>query len=184
VERVSMRRSRKEICDPAVLDDLLRRAPVGRLGTVGADGSPRIKPVNFAWHAGRVYFHSAREGEKIHDMAREPRVCFEVDQALAYVRARSQPCEATYLFRSALLRGRASLVEDAWERQEALAALMAKYQPGVDWPEFPADKLALTAVVRIDPEEVVGKEDLGSEAQRQAILAALAAGTTLPIALG
>jgi nitroimidazol reductase NimA-like FMN-containing flavoprotein (pyridoxamine 5'-phosphate oxidase superfamily) len=161
----------------------LGSAATGRLGTLGADGWPRIKPLNFAWHGGRIYFHSAREGEKIRDIAREPRVCFEVDQPLAYVRARSQPCQATYLFRSVLLRGRAALVENAWERQEALAALMTKYQPGTQWPEFPVDKLALTAVVRIDPEEVVGKENLGTAAQRQAILGALAAGTPLPLHL-
>jgi len=178
-----MRREKKEIRDRGTIDGVLTAAAVGRLGTLGADGWPRIKPLNFAWHGGKVYFHSAREGEKIRDIGRDSRVCFEVDLPLAYVRARTQPCQATYLFRSVVLQGRASLVEEPEERRGALAALMAKYQPGEQWSRFPEDKLALTAVVRIDPEAVVGKEDLGTEAQRQAILAALAAGTPLPLHL-
>lgn len=178
-----MRRSRKKIRDAQVVDGLLRSALVGRLGTVGEDGGPRVKPLNFAWHAGRVYFHSAREGEKIRDILRDGRVCFEVDQALALVRARTQPCRATCLYRSVVLRGRAVLVEDDAERRAALDALLAKHQPGSDLPGYPPDKLALTAVVRIDAEELVGKEDLGTEAQRERILRALEGGEPLPLTL-
>lgn len=183
MDTVPMRRVRKELRDPAVIEELLRTASVGRLGTTGADGYPRIKPVNFVWHRGRVYFHSAREGEKIRDFMRDPRVCFEVDQPLAYVSACTQPCAATYLFRSVLIRGRASLVEDGVERRAALDALMEKHQPGSALPGYPEDKLALTAVVRIDPEEVVGKEDLGTDHHRRAVLEALGAKTPLPIEL-
>ena len=59
-----MRRSRKEIRDSQVVEGLLGSALVGRLGTVGEDGAPRVKPLNFAWHAGRVYFHSAERGRR------------------------------------------------------------------------------------------------------------------------
>ena len=178
-----MRRSRKEIRDPRVAEGLLRSALVGRLGTVGEDGAPRVKPLNFVWHAGRVYFHSAREGEKIRDILRDGRVCFEVDQVLALVRARTQPCRATCLYRSVILRGRAVLVEDEAERRAALDALLAKHQPGSDLPGYPPEKLALTAVVRLDAEELVGKEDLGTEAQRERILQALESGGPLPAVL-
>ncbi|MDW7712058.1 MAG: pyridoxamine 5'-phosphate oxidase family protein [Deferrisomatales bacterium] len=176
-----LRRSAKEIRDPQVVEALLQAAPVGRLGTVGADGSPRIKPLNFAWHRGRVYVHSAREGEKIEDIRRDPRVCFEVDQPLAYVKARTQPCRATYLYRSVVLLGRAALVEDPAERREGLDALLAKYQPGEVLPPYPPEKLVVTAVLRIDPQVVVGKEDLGSGAVRDRILQALERGARLPL---
>lgn len=183
MEAFPLRRSAKQIRDPEVVEALLRTAAVGRLGTVGADGSPRIKPLNFAWHRGKVYFHSARAGEKMADIHRDPRVCFEVDQPLAYVGAQIQPCQATYLFRSVVLRGRAVPVDDPAERREALDTLMAKYQPGsVPW-SYPPDKLSVTAVVRIDPEEVVGKEDLGEGAQRTAVLRALEEYRSLPLTL-
>lgn len=169
--------------DAGVLETLLRTAWVGRCGTVGEDGGPRVKPLNFVWHAGRVYFHSAREGEKIRDLRREGRVCFEVDQALALVRARTQPCRATCLYRSVILRGRAVLVEDETERRGALDALLEKHQPGSSLPGYPPEKLALTAVVRIDADEAVGKEDLGTDAQRERILRALRDGELLPLLL-
>lgn len=169
--------------DADALEALLRTAWVGRLGTVGEDGSPRLKPLNFVWHAGRVYFHSARDGEKIRDLRRDGRVCFEVDQALALVRARTQPCRATCLYRSAILRGRAVLVEDEAERRSALDALLEKHQPGSALPDYPPEKLALTAVVRIDVDEAVGKEDLGTAAQRERIVRALRDGEPLPLLL-
>lgn len=55
-----MRAAKKEIKDPAVITDLLNRCHAGRLGTIGADGSPMIKPLNFVYLDGDIYFHSAR----------------------------------------------------------------------------------------------------------------------------
>ena len=47
---------------------------------------------------------------------------------------------------------------------------MEKYQPEVGYDGFPEDKLQLTAVVRIDIEEMTGKEDLGKDSEREAVL--------------
>jgi hypothetical protein len=38
---------------------------------------------------------------------------------------------------------------------------MEKYQPEGAYGDFPEEKLNITGVVRIDIEEMVGKEDLG-----------------------
>ena len=46
---------------------------------VGRDGHPMVKPLDFAYHDGNIYFYSAKEGEKIEDVKRDNRVCFEVD---------------------------------------------------------------------------------------------------------
>ena len=35
---------------------------------MGKAGYPMIKPLNFAYHDGRIYFHTAQEGEKIDDI--------------------------------------------------------------------------------------------------------------------
>jgi len=69
-----MRRAKKEIQARAVVDNLLNTCPVGRLGTIGNDGYPRIKPLNFVYLNGKIYFHSAKEGEKIDDIIRDNRV--------------------------------------------------------------------------------------------------------------
>jgi len=159
-----MRQHKKEISDRNVIDDLLRSAPVGRLGTMGRDGYPRIKPLNFVHIDHAIYFHSAREGEKIDDIRRDNRVCFEVDLPIAYIKGgQDEPCRASYLFQSVIIYGKAVLVHDEPERRKALSELMRKYQPGGGYGEFREAKLAMTAVVRIDIETMTGKEDLGKE---------------------
>lgn len=178
-----MRQGRKEIRDRRVIIDLLRTAHVGRLGTIGCDGYPVVKPLNFVWDDGAIYFHSALSGEKIEDIKKDCRVCFEVDLPIAFVKGGMSPCRAEYLYRSVIIKGRACIVESADERIKALRRLMDKYHPGNAYVDFPPDKLAITGVVRIVIEEMVGKEDLGKDGLRDAALKALSDGVPLPIVL-
>lgn len=179
-----MRQSKKEIKDREVITRLLRTCIVGRLGTVTKDGYPMVKPLNFAYEEGRIYFHTAREGEKIEDIRRDDRVCFEVDLPIAYVRGDENPCRAEYLYRSVIVRGKASIVEERTEQVHALRLLMEKYQPEGGYGEFSEEKLRITGIVRIDIEEMTGKEDLGKGEAREAVLTALESGSELPIRLG
>jgi nitroimidazol reductase NimA-like FMN-containing flavoprotein (pyridoxamine 5'-phosphate oxidase superfamily) len=157
-----MRVARKEILNKAVVEALLSTCPVGRLGTIGPEGRPVVKPLNFVYYEGTIYFHSAREGEKIDDIGRDNRVCFEVDLPVSYVRGTMEdPCKADYLYQSVICTGRASIIEEQGEKRKALGALMEKYQPEGGYGQFLDSKLALTAVVRIDVETMTGKQDLG-----------------------
>lgn len=180
---MQMRKGKKEIKDRDVIIGLLDRCPVGRLGTIGSDGWPMVKPLNFVYHDGRIYFHSAQEGEKIDDIGRDSRICFEVDLPIAYVKGNDNPCRAEFLYRSVIIKGRASIVESREERVVALVALMKKYQPEGGYGDFREEKLAITGVVRIDIEEMTGKEDLGKGAMREKALKALESGVSLPIVL-
>jgi nitroimidazol reductase NimA-like FMN-containing flavoprotein (pyridoxamine 5'-phosphate oxidase superfamily) len=163
-----MRQDKKEIKDMNTIINLLQTAPVGRLGTVGRDGYPMIKPLNFVYDAMKIYFHSAKEGEKIEDIARDNRVCFEADVPIGYREAHSQPCEATYRYQSVIIKGRASIVSDEGERLHALKLLMDKHQPEGGYGSFRDDKLRITAVVRIDIEEMQGKENINPDTSRRA----------------
>jgi nitroimidazol reductase NimA-like FMN-containing flavoprotein (pyridoxamine 5'-phosphate oxidase superfamily) len=156
-----MRREKKEIRNRVVIDNLLNTCPVGRLGTIGKDGYPRIKPLNFVYLDGTIYFHSAREGEKIDDIDRDNRVIFELDEPMGYVKGDINPCSARFHYRSLMIKGKAVVVDDDSERLFALKSLMEKYQPEGDYGEFLPEKLHITAVVRIDIEEITGKEDIG-----------------------
>jgi len=156
-----MRKANKEIKDISIIEHLLRTCHVGRLGTIGKDGYPVVKPLNFAYHNGKIYFHTALEGEKIEDIRSDNRVCFEVDLPIAYVGAVNQPCEAAYLYRSVIIKGRAVLVENTDERAMAFESLMDKYQPQGGYGPYVTEKLGLTGIVRIDVEMMSGKEDLG-----------------------
>jgi uncharacterized protein len=178
-----VRKANKEIRDVSVIVQLLKTCHVGRLGTNGRDGYPIVKPVNFAYHAGSIYFHTALEGEKIEDIRRDNRVCFEIDLPIAFVRAVNQPCEAEYLYRSVIIKGRASLVENQEERSGAFRSLMEKYQPEGGYGPYVTEKLGRTGIVRIEVEEMTGKEDLGKAGNRERALDALERGLALPIVL-
>ncbi|MCK9197319.1 MAG: pyridoxamine 5'-phosphate oxidase family protein [Syntrophales bacterium] len=155
-----MRKAKKEIKDKAHVDEILANAHVGRLGTMGKDGYPMIKPLNFFHTGEHIYFHSATEGEKIEDILRDNRICFEVDVPLRYVKAKGDPCSAFYHYRSVILKGRAEIIKDAKEKRMALKALLEKYQPEGGYGDFPEEELAITSVIRIDIEAMTGKEDL------------------------
>jgi len=157
-----MRVVSREIGERDVMEGILRDCPVGRLGTVGGDGYPSVKPLNFVYLDGRIYFHSAQSGEKIDDMARDERVCFEVDLPTTFVKAEEHPCAADQLYRSVIIRGMAHLVGEREERLKALKGLMNKYQPEGGYGAFLEEKLAMTAVVRIDIVRMTGKERLAA----------------------
>lgn len=177
-----MRKLNKKITDVNIIIDLLNTCPVGRLGTVGRDGWPMVKPLNFAYCEGRIYFHCALEGEKLDDIRRDSRVSFEADLPIAYVKGSADnPCRAEYLYRSVIARGRAVIVDERGERLLALDALMRKYQPEGGYGPYPEEKLALTCIVRIDIEDLSGKEELGKEELRERALQALVDRTPLPV---
>ena len=179
-----MRKQNKRITDLAVIFNLLDSCQVGRLGTVSSDGWPTIKPLTFARDGWSLYFHCALEGEKLDDIRRDSRVCFEVDLPIAYVKGTSDaPCRAEYLYRSVIIRGRAFRIEDRTEKIRALDSLMRKYQPETDFSGYSDEKLAITGIVRIDIGDLSGKEELGKGELQEQALRALAAGVPLPVVL-
>jgi nitroimidazol reductase NimA-like FMN-containing flavoprotein (pyridoxamine 5'-phosphate oxidase superfamily) len=140
---------------------LLEQSPVGRMATVNRKGFPVIKPVNFLYWNGKIYIHSSTKGEKMDDIRRGSPVCFEVDEPIAYVGARGSACKASYYYRSVIVKGRASLVNQKEKKLKILERLMEKYQPEGDTGEILEEVLKKTAVIEISVHEVTGKENLG-----------------------
>jgi nitroimidazol reductase NimA-like FMN-containing flavoprotein (pyridoxamine 5'-phosphate oxidase superfamily) len=157
-----MRRKYQEVEDRAVLEGWLAEATVGRLATVDEDGYPVVKPVNFAYADGRIYFHSAREGEKLDDIRRDPRVGFEVDRLFALVPALERGCQAHCFYQSLIVRGRARILDGDANRaahDRALRLLVDKHAP--DFAGTPLQDPDQAAVVEIAVERMTGKEDFG-----------------------
>ncbi|HEU0264227.1 MAG TPA: pyridoxamine 5'-phosphate oxidase family protein, partial [Geobacterales bacterium] len=94
-----MRKKNKEITDQEVIEGLLQRVAVGYLATVGSDGWPVVKPLNFCYNSGRIYFHSAQQGEKLDHIRANNRVSLAVALPIAYVRgSQENPCAAEFLY--------------------------------------------------------------------------------------
>ncbi|WP_347345286.1 pyridoxamine 5'-phosphate oxidase family protein [Microbacterium sp.] len=58
--------------------EVLASLTIGRLAVLGADGAPDLFPVDYLTHGERIYVRTA-PGSKLMDVARDPRVAFEVD---------------------------------------------------------------------------------------------------------
>ncbi len=156
-----MRRSEREIKDQEAIQAILGQSQVGRMATINRKGYPVIKPLNYLYRDGKIYFHSSQKGEKMADIRRGSPVCFEVDQPVAYVSARGPACSASYYYRSVVIKGKAAPVNSRKKKQKVLEDLMEKYQPEGGYGEIGKEILAKTAIIEIFIEEMTGKENLG-----------------------
>jgi nitroimidazol reductase NimA-like FMN-containing flavoprotein (pyridoxamine 5'-phosphate oxidase superfamily) len=156
-----MRRTEKEIKDPRVLEELLESAPVCRLGLAPAADSgsrgdyPYIVPVHFAHAEGRIYIHSAGVGAKMDMLARNSRVCVEIDEYLGLIPS-DRACGFGTRYRSLIAFGRARLVDGAEEKRRALDLIMKKYSGRTF--VFADRELETVSVVEIRIEELSGKQ--------------------------
>jgi len=156
-----MRRPERKIEDKKTIAAILERSPVGRIATVNTKGFPVIKPINFIYWNGKIYIHSSTKGEKIRDIRRGSRVCFEVDEPIAYAPATGPACTAGYYYRSVIIKGSAVLVKDADKKRKVLEKLMEKYQPEGGYEAIVPEILRKTAIIEISIREMTGKERLG-----------------------
>lgn len=161
-----MRRAYCEISDHGEISRILNSVHMGRLGTVGADGYPYITPVNFVFHKGAIYFHSAPEGEKLDNLKRDPRVCFQVDLPLAYLELsfnpERNPCRAHQLYHCVIVRGYAREVVEPELKAAVLTELVAKQEGHRDFEPVTVESSGFKGccVVEIRPEKMSGKSDL------------------------
>lgn len=166
-----MRRKQCEITSRPEMDAILRRCRVGRIATSGADGYPYITPLNYVYHDGSIYFHCARAGEKLDNLKRDPRVCFEVDIPLAYLDLdyygeNPESCGVTQFYHCIVIRGRAEIVRDIEEKTAALNALVASHEPdGRRFQEVTGETKAvrLCEVVAVRIERISGKRELAQK---------------------
>jgi nitroimidazol reductase NimA-like FMN-containing flavoprotein (pyridoxamine 5'-phosphate oxidase superfamily) len=152
-----MRRNHSEVTDPKEIDRILNSVNIGRIATNGADGYPYITAVNFVWHKGNIYFHCAPEGQRLDNIEKDSRTCFEVDVPLAYLGTGFDPdgriCQLNQFFHSVIIRGEARVVPDGALKAEALNALVSKHEGSTDHEQVTEDMPACKAckVVEIKP---------------------------------
>ena len=156
-----MRHRERELKHRGTLTAMLKQSLVGRIATINRKGIPVIKPVNFLYWGGKIYFHSSMKGEKISDIRRKSPVCFEVDEPIAFVPATGPACRSSYCYRSLIVKGHAALVNQQDKKLEILERLMEKYQPEGGYSEIREEILKRTAVIEISIQEMTGKENLG-----------------------
>jgi nitroimidazol reductase NimA-like FMN-containing flavoprotein (pyridoxamine 5'-phosphate oxidase superfamily) len=136
--------------------EILNKGEYGVLSTCGGDGQPYGVPLNYACEGGKIYFHCAKEGRKLDNIAANVRVCFTVTGS-----ARREPEALTTKYESVVALGRANKASGR-EKRRALELIVEKYAPGymdkgMSCIESKADN---TEVVVIEIDDLCGKSNL------------------------
>ena len=117
--------------------ELVRAARVGEIVL-------EFEPVRPLDAAGRRAPRHAREVEDLR-VEREPRVCFEVDEAGPVFDYGRFECDSSVSYRSVIAFGTMRIVDDVLEKQAFLEALMEKYGTrGRDRPRIPRPTMSPT----------------------------------------
>lgn len=160
---------------------LLARAPAVTVAGTDAEGRPLVRHFNATVQGRSVAFHGAMRGEKM-GMLDRPVVAtaFEnVATTPSYFVDPARACPATTYYRSVELRGVARAVQDPAEKSALLEGLMQRHQPEGGYVPLAADHplyrsvIASLLVVRIEADEISGKQYLGQHKPLEKIVGTL-----------
>lgn len=159
--------------DVAMTDEQMLRALdrgfVGRLATVSEDGSPYCVPLLYIWADNRVFLHGTSAGGHLQaNVAREPRVCFELDDADEVFDYGRFECDSGLAYRSVIAFGRIRIADDTATKQRFCERLMEKYgKPNSIRPKNFFPRLDVITVYVMTIERMTGKERLLPELSEQ-----------------
>jgi len=135
---------------------LLEKGAYGILSTVGKDGQAYAVPLSYVVKDNKIFFHCAFSGQKIENIAHEPRICFCVvgDAEPIYEK------NFTTYYESVIVYGTVSQIDDDARKTEVLMMLAKKYLPAYmdNASADIAKSLDNTGVYQIAIDYVTGKE--------------------------
>jgi nitroimidazol reductase NimA-like FMN-containing flavoprotein (pyridoxamine 5'-phosphate oxidase superfamily) len=153
-----MRRVDREVSGRDELRALIEKADACHLA-FAVDDQPYIVTMNFGceWPGDLpvLYFHCAREGQKLDMMRRNPRVCFELDGEHELTTG-SSPCDWGMKYASVVGYGLLSEIADEGERRRGLDLVMRHYGWGGDGA-YQAGPMRSATVLRLVVSELSGK---------------------------
>ena len=148
-----MRRKEQEITDRAAIEEVILQSSVCRLA-LSEDNCPYIVPLCFGYKENALYFHTAREGEKLRILERNNRVCFEFDILRELVKS-EEPCKWGMKYMSVVGFGKALVVEDLESKQRALDIIMQHYS-GSSYV-YREEVIHKTTIIKVEIERMTGK---------------------------
>lgn len=170
-----MRRADREM-DRDFAYSIVDKSEFGTIATSGKDGIPYAVPVSTARDGDTIYIHGSCEGRKIGNIRENPNVSiafvgdvkvpspidaseFEMAKDAKTSLGKLVSKKFTTEFESAVIFGKAYVVEDDREKVHGLKLISEKYTPG-NMPYFDSAieaSLERTCVVKIEIESITGK---------------------------
>ncbi len=114
-------RRKDRLIDTEDAVQILQTAEYGVLSTVDVDGQPYGIPLSYVYKDNAIYFHCAVDGQKLENIANNPKVSFCVTGRTTVL-----PEQFATLYESVVAFGTAGEVHGA-ERQKAFEWLLEKY---------------------------------------------------------
>lgn len=136
------------------MEKVFQDAEICRLAIMGTE-YPYIVPLNFGYEKGVVYFHSAREGQKLEYIKNKPEVCIQADSGIR-IEESGIPCNWSTAYNSVIAYGRAYIIEEADEKRKAMGVIVRHYKPGFD-EEDAFGEMDDLCVVKVLIESMTGK---------------------------
>jgi hypothetical protein len=121
----TMRRSDKEITDKNIIETILAKSEICRIGISDVE-TPYIVPLNYGFSDGSLYFHSSSRGRKIDLLRLNNHVFFEIEYASEILKGDS-PCAWTTKYRSVMGSGKMEIIDDPQGIRNGLDIIMAHY---------------------------------------------------------
>ncbi len=149
-----MRRKEKEITELAELEMIISRCQTCRLA-LAVDNQPYLVPLCFGYDSNTLYFHSAKEGQKLDMIDQNPNICFQMDTANELVKA-DKACDWGLKYESIIGFGIVEIINDPEEKIHGLNAIMKQYSDET-W-EYPQKQLDRTLVYKVKIREMTGKK--------------------------
>ena len=114
-----MRLKHKAITDTTVIDSLLTKATICRLG-ICADNVPYVVPMNFAHDGNTLFLHCAKKGKRYNILKQNPNVCFEIDIDGGPIAstAPQNACKSSYAYQSLIAYGKVRFIDDDVEKNQ------------------------------------------------------------------
>ena len=141
----------------------LQRGQIAHIATFW-EGQPFVTPSTYFYDEThhRLIFHSNISGRIRTNIEHNPQVCAEVSELGRFLPS-NVALEFSLQFRSVIVFGKASILQDKEEQREVLHKLIAKYfnkmQLGLDYRPATEPELKRTSVYEIKIESWSGKEN-------------------------
>ncbi len=149
-----MRRKDRRVTDDNVINEIILRCDVCRLGFV-SDGMAYILPLNFGFESKNgkrtFYFHSALEGKKINLLKSASAVSFEMDTDHR-LNIADEACGFSYRFKSVMGTGRITILADI-DKPYALDRIMEHYRGEKSW-DYSKEALKSVCVYKLEADFV------------------------------
>lgn len=150
-----MRKVNQEITDQVVIDNILKKATICRLGILD-HGKPYIVPVNYGYNDGYIYIHSAPEGKKIELLNINNEVCFEIESTATTIK-HEIPCKWSEKYQSIIGNGTVEFVHENASKIKALEIIMQQHG-AIGNQQFEIKQVKFVVILKLKINELSAKQ--------------------------